>query len=384
MQEHGWNNRISAFLFAVLLLMLGGLAAVSIALPDQKISGMENRRLKQRPSLTVDSFLTGKWSSSYESYSLDQLVLRGRASRMYFFTQDILGVRERNGFVLGKEQAVLGVYSTDRASDRTILEYVDERLAVLEKIRSACLDTGKELICLMIPHKNMFLGDCYPEWYQENADVEREQQRLFLQTLQERGIACLDVTDLLEAHRGEYLYYLTDNHYTFLGAYYTYQAFLEYLNRNYGEQLHFPAWENCETVCLPNSSFVGNYLQSFGDSGLFRPDHLEYVVPEDFPAYDRFENGYKSKKALLDMRSDVWSRFMSGNCANTLVKTRRTELPSVLWIGYSYANALEYMSVYSFNEMHSLDPRHYEGDISEYIRKHDIDYVVVVRMDTIR
>ena len=150
-----------------------------------KISAAENRKLKQKPALTADSFLSGKWTSAYESYSMDQFALRDRTSRLFFLAQDVLGVRERNGYVRGKEQAVLGVYSTERGSETTIRSYVDERLAALEKIRGACLDSGKELICLLIPHKNMFLGDCYPEWYQENAEVESEQQLLFGQDLKE-------------------------------------------------------------------------------------------------------------------------------------------------------------------------------------------------------
>ena len=72
---------------------------------------------------------------------------------------------------------------------------------------------------------------------------------------------------------------------------------------------------------------------------------------------------------------------MSGDMANTIVRTDRPQLPTILYIGYSYTNALETMSVYSFDEMHSLDPRHFRGSICDYIRNHDIDYVVLVRND---
>ena len=70
-----------------------------------------------------------------------------------------------------------------------------------------------------------------------------------------------------------------------------------------------------------------------------------------------------------------------GDCANTVIDTERDQLPNILFVGLSYTNALEIMSIYNFNEMHSIDPRHYEGNLSEYIRDHNFDYVVVVRND---
>lgn len=41
-----------------------------------------------------------------------------------------------------------------------------------------------------------------------------------------RGLCTVDVFDILSEHRDEYIYYKTDHHFTSLGAYYCYAAFL--------------------------------------------------------------------------------------------------------------------------------------------------------------
>ena len=49
------------------------------------------------------------------------------------------------------------------------------------------------------------------------------------QKTQSGGILFIDVLPALTEHKGEYLYYRTDHHWTTLGAYYAYQQFCETL-----------------------------------------------------------------------------------------------------------------------------------------------------------
>ena len=72
---------------------------------------------------------------------------------------------------------------------------------------------------------------------------------------------------------------------------------------------------------------------------------------------------------------------MGGNIANTVVDTNRTSLPDICYIGYSFTNILEMYSVYNFNKVESIDPRYYEGVMTEYILENKPDYIVVIRND---
>ena len=71
---------------------------------------------------------------------------------------------------------------------------------------------------------------------------------------------------------------------------------------------------------------------------------------------------------------------MEGDYAYTIVDTGREELPNILYVGSSFTNILEAMSIPSFNKMVSIDYRHNTSgnSIKYYVDKHDIDYVVFV------
>lgn len=70
---------------------------------------------------------------------------------------------------------------------------------------------------------------------------------------------------------------------------------------------------------------------------------------------------------------------MGGDKANTVINTQRSNLPNVLFIGDSFTNALEYLAVQSFNEIHSIDTRHYKELIYDYINQNHFDYIIIVR-----
>ena len=73
---------------------------------------------------------------------------------------------------------------------------------------------------------------------------------------------------------------------------------------------------------------------------------------------------------------------MGGDIGETIVKTNRPELPKILIVGDSFTNALEPLAIFDFDEMRSLDYRHFDGAaLSDYIRAYRPDYVLLLRDD---
>ncbi len=374
------RNRISAILLITGLAALLFCALFSLKSEDKSKSEVENRALSQMPLPDRTSVLDGTFGRAYEQYSLDQFAFREQALSRYFGIENDLGVKERNGFINAGSSFYFEVPRIFRElpSKQYLLDYSSSRADVLEILQSAGNPEGTAVISLQIPHKTDFYYDKYPVLYPYNREYYTAMQEALDRRIMEQGIALLDVAPVMEEKRDEYLYFRSDNHYTFRGAYYTYRALLDYINENFGESLKFPDWDDCEYF-REKGRFVGSYLRKFGDDGRPTEDYLEYVMPYDMPEYKRYENGKESKLNILNMASSGYTRFMGGDKANTVIVTDRPELPSILYIGHSYSNALELLSIYSFNEMHSIDPRYYDGNLSEYIRTHDIDYVVVLR-----
>ena len=56
----------------------------------------------------------------------------------------------------------------------------------------------------------------------------------------------------------------------------------------------------------------------------------------------------------------TYGLYMGGDIAETCIRTDRSSLPTALIFGDSFTNAVESLAYYSFDEMRSVDLRHYK------------------------
>ena len=76
----------------------------------------------------------------------------------------------------------------------------------------------------------------------------------------------------------------------------------------------------------------------------------------------------------------TYSVYMGGDIAETVIQTDRPELPNALIFGDSFTNPVECLAYYSFNELRSVDLRHYTAQsLSDYIAAYQPDVVLCVR-----
>jgi len=119
------------------------------------------------------------------------------------------------------------------------------------------------------------------------------------------------------------------------------------------------------------------------------PNEDRAVIAElkDPIAYTRYDNGEPSDKPLyvLPTAEDLpttYNLYMGGDFAETILETNRPELPDVLVFGDSFTNALETLLYTSFDEMRSLDLRHYtDKTLRDYITDYQPDIVICVMND---
>lgn len=84
--------------------------------------------------------------------------------------------------------------------------------------------------------------------------------------------------------------------------------------------------------------------------------------------------------ALCDSRAVYYGLYMGGDIAETCIRTDRSSLPTALIFGDSFTNAVESLAYYSFDEMRSVDLRHYKTQsISDYIAAYQPDVVICIR-----
>lgn len=374
---------------AVMLLYLGMVILInflSFILPDTEFSSFENRTMAYMPGPKMNTILSGQWFADFENYHLDQIAGRNLLIEWDSKMQYMLGRREINGIEIGKEHYLLKkeedfIRKDLNASEKSIQRQLD----TLRLIKEYTDFYGGELYYLDIPSHEEFLWEQY-RLPQEDKHLHNQRAReVRRQRYEEAGINVIMTNDALDSHRSEELYYHTDHHYTFLGAYYVYQEILNHVKVKYPDhKFAYPEWDEMECVSS-DKIFMGGYIHKIGDRKYTKYDTFQYALPKDFPVYERYESGVLSDMPLVRKIEDYdyteYGYFMNGDNAQTVIKTLRSELPSILFIGYSFTNPLELMAVYNFDEVHSIDPRHFKGSICKYIEENPCEIVVVVRND---
>ena len=212
--------QLCMILVFVLLLAAG---AVSVFIHEQRdYSELENRTLQQKPAFSYKKVLKGTYQKQYEAYLSDQFPGRDSWVDMAVSMEAVMGKKDINGVYLGRD----GYLLEKSTAEETEKEQVEENINILSSfLNDMEKDYGKEHVsCLMVPSKDQAIPDRLP------AFAQTEDRQWVVDTLKQKVTTPDHVFDLkqtMEAHQNEYIYYRTDHHWTTLGAFYAYQAWMQ-------------------------------------------------------------------------------------------------------------------------------------------------------------
>lgn len=188
-------------------------------------------------------------------------------------------------------------------------------------------------------------------------------------------IKAVDIYNVLNEHKTEYLYFNTDHHWTGLGAYYAYTEFAKVAGKE-------PfALQDAEKHTI--EGFTGSLCTITGDEGLrSHPDHVDYyefpgtytcTIPQisDEPI-DMYYSGAEGG-------SNTYGVFIWGDNPLTVIDNEDDESgDKLLIVKESYGNALSPYFAYNYDEVHIVDFRHFEGNIKQYCSENGIKNVLFV------
>ena len=186
------------------------------------------------------------------------------------------------------------------------------------------------------------------------------------------------IYNLLHQHRDEYIYFRTDHHWTALGAYYAYTAFMTQLGKNAYSLDSFKEHDM--------GAFVGSYYTQTRVSSLnSNPDNLIAYEPFSTNSLKMInkDNQYIDYNIVTDVsrwnNTSKYSAFIGGDNAYTEINNPNvTDGSSVLVIKESFGNAMVPYLVENFQNVYVIDYRYYKGSVSELIDKNNIENVVFV------
>lgn len=378
------KDRIKTIFCATFFLLLGGFAVLTVLFPQrvpQNYDVWENRYLAGAPSFSKASIADGTFFQSVDDYLSDHLFRRTDLLRWNVRYQMLRGSVSINGVVRGKRTLMNdnGIYDRFNTWYRTAAELMADQLAA---IRDATEECGGTFVFVGVPsQRNIFCGE-YPGFLNSGNEQTENTIDCFAASLKKEDIHSVFPTFTQSSVPMTELYSPVDHHFTLKGAYLCCNEVIDALNA-IGCDVKKTEPDRISFEQLPNP-MLGTYNRRlYGCSGV--TDHLWIYHSGDAVPYERWDNGKKTDNPMIVLPQSeedyvTYSAYMEGDKAETVVKTYRPELKKLLIVGDSFTNAMETLLYMSFDEMRSLDFRHYtEKTLTEYIADYQPDVVLLVR-----
>lgn len=346
--------QIASFLAFIALFLL-----LLVLLPDRDFSEQENRYLQTVPKFTFNSFFSGKFTSSFESYITDQFAGRDEWIGLKAASEISLGKRMNNGVYLCSGGALIQRFESP---DQAQLE------ANIHAVESFVRSVDLPVYFALIPSAAEVRRDTLPE-----DAPSADQLAIIEQAYANSSAITVDVYGELSAHSDEYIFYRTDHHWTTLGAYYGYRAFMEAAGLS---PMPLDAYFG-QTV---TDSFYGTVYSKSGMNWI-KPDSIVLYESQSDVSVTNYSSGQAVEGSLyvwnrLDEK-DKYSVFFGGNTPLVTITTDNADAPSLLIIRDSYADSQVPFLLGHFSEIHLLDLRYYKSNVLDYIAENGIDEVLI-------
>ena len=351
----------AVYLNTVFLLLIFGFTAANIIRPLRERSEAENRPLAQRPSLTWDSLVSGRFAKDYESYLSDQFILRDEWITLRTGLERAQLKQELSDIYFGADSYLIekhtGAFTSETAQQNVI------RLGTFFRKMEEMLGP-EHLTCMIVPNAVRILPEKLPAFadpYDEALYLEQVKAAL------PEGVWFDALSVLSGAHgadAGRQLYYRTDHHWTTEAAFDVCAAWA-------GEKGIGSLSADQFTRETVTDSFEGTIASKLGIAG--KADSIERwdpVTPFDYYLiYNRSDDIRNTmyQESFLDTK-DKYAYFYGGN--NGLVETKMpggTTGRRLLIIKDSYAHCFAPFACTMFDEVDLVDPRYYNASISELI-----------------
>ena len=347
------RNKIITTVFC-LLLAAGVLSGLLV--PDRYYSESEKRTLMQKNAISISDFSSGRMGTQIEKYLADQFPLRDGWITVKTLTERLSGKTEISNVYFGKDGYLIDAFTSyDQKQFSANLE-------ALVKLSEA---VEVPVQVMLVPTAAQILADKLP------ACAPNLDQKALLDLAKTQGLDVVNGFDILSAHRDEYIYYKTDHHWTSLGAYYCYAAWMEARGRT-AEPLS--AWQKqdlCENFRGTTYNKV-NYPFAAYDTITAYYKTLTHSVAYnggDYVTDSIYERKYLSGK-------DQYATFLNSNQATTVVSGGGEG--KLLILKDSYANCFAQFVIDDYAETHLIDLRFFKDSVTDYIAENGITQVLVL------
>lgn len=345
---------------ATVVLFVGivySFAALLLLLPKNVYSEDENRYLATLPELSLDKVMSGQWMDELEQFVDDQFPARLKWIEIKTNIELALGKKESNGVYITDEGHY--IESFKRYDEEQLQKNVNALNALSEQLKEKY---GMSLQVMLVPTASTVLAHTLPSYHLEINQFEE------IQKLANEKFELISVNEMLDAHKDEYIYYFTDHHWTSLGAYYGYKAWKP-------ETMPLDSYLS-ETL---STEFLGTLYSKVkvkpDQKDMMTAYYLEGEQQVEYNLSGQLKNTFYERSYLA--KKDKYSVYFNGNQPVTKIKGYGSN-GKLLIVKDSYANTFAQFAVADYEEVHLIDLRSFNMELSQYIDMMQIDEVLVL------
>ncbi|QSX06383.1 hypothetical protein JYG23_02675 [Sedimentibacter sp. zth1] len=236
------------------------------------------------------------------------------------------------------------------------------------------VDESVKIYSLIAPTSSEFN---LPEKYKELSDAQLSGIEYINGKLRDR-VERVDIYTNLQNHSDEYLYFNTDHHWTALGAYRAYEAFL-----NYKGEKPITLDNYKEVKC--KDKYLGSIFNMTASKKLTKnKDDIWYYNIDESITYEVFDK--EKNSTILNSvfytgyfnKENKYALFMGGDFPFAKITTQHDDKGKILIIKDSYANAFIPFLIPHYSEIYVADPRSCPFNVIDVINDNCINELAFV------
>lgn len=358
-------KKTEAVVFLALLFILPLLTLFS---HKESFSELENRTLQSKPDFSFDSWFDKSFMEEFDSYVSDHFTGRPAWIKMKLKAELALGRKEING-----------IYISDvRLIERTPEPDYETMDKSIEAINSLAASVDTPVYVMIAPTSAGIYTDLIPKnapQLDQHSVIEYVYKNL------DSRVSTVNIYDILNASREDYIYYRSDHHWTSLGAYYAYSTAISKLGFS---AVPFSRYD-IEHV---SNDFLGTYYsKTLYDK--VQPDTIDiYTSKEGEKVVScTVSNAVEEKsydsiyfREFLDVK-DKYSIYLGTNQPCIKIKTNLQSDKKILIFKDSYANSFVPFLTQHYNEITVLDMR-YINNFRDYADPEDYTHILFLYNST--
>lgn len=349
------SNKIIIIIFVMFILAVN---ILNILTPDKTFSETENRMLSQFPKINFKNITSGKFTKKFESYITDQFMLRDFWVSAKSDVERLMLKNKNNGIFFGKDGFLLEDFNRP---NETLDKNIDTINNFSEKIPNF------KTYLLLAPNSVKIYEDKLPMF---SSPYDQFKVIQYIKENMNENIDFIDIYNVLNSKKDEYIYFRTDHHWTMRGAYYAYEALSNKIGIKPYDLKHF-------TSEIVSDSFYGTYY-SKGNNRHISPDYIEiFKLKLDIDYKVHWLDNDLQSDSLYEYKhldtKDKYSVFLDGNHSLMTIKTNIKNDKKIVVFKDSYSHSFIPFLANHYEEIHVIDLRYYKLNLYEYINENEIN-----------